>query len=380
MLTSVHSAADVRIYEKEARSLSAAGYRVLIVAPHSENGMNGEIEVVGVEHQGNRMRRMTRGVWDIYGRALRIDADVYHFHDPELMPVGLLLKLHGKRVVYDVHEHVPEDILDKEWIPRAFRNPVAKAARFWEKVGARAYDAIVAATPAIAGKFPPEKTFTVQNFPIVDELLAGCALAYRERPALISYVGGLSTYRGAREMVEAINLLPESLGTRLQLIGPLEPEALRNDLMKLDRQNRIEFRGRVSRLEVGRLLGMARVGLVLFHPLACHVVAQPNKLFEYMSTGIPVVASDFPLWRETVHRVGCGLVADPLDPGAIAQAVRWLLEHPEEAERMGRRGLEAVKSRYNWESESHKLLQLYACLTDGTQTECRSPGTPARAE
>jgi glycosyltransferase involved in cell wall biosynthesis len=117
------------------------------------------------------------------------------------------------------------------------------------------------------------------------------------------------------------------------------------------------------RAALASLLNQARVGLVLFQPERDHVEAMPNKLFEYLAAGLPVVASDFPLWRGLVADTGCGLVVDPRDPAAIAAAVRYLLEHPAEAEAMGRRGHEAVRQRFNWEREAGKLLSLYRELS-----------------
>ena len=100
----------------------------------------------------------------------------------------------------------------------------------------------------------------------------------------------------------------------------------------------------------------------MFRPAPNNIEAQPNKLFEYMAAGIPVVASDFALWRAIVDDTGCGLLADPCDPNAIATAVAYLLSHDREAEAMGRRGREAVARRYNWSAEEPKLLHLYADL------------------
>ena len=111
-----------------------------------------------------------------------------------------------------------------------------------------------------------------------------------------------------------------------------------------------------QREEIGRADAAAAV---LFHPAKNHVDACPNKLFEYMTARIPVIASDFPQWREMIEGVGCGLVVNPLVPIAIAEAIRWLLTHSEQAEAMGQRGRDAVLSSYRWECEADKLLGIY---------------------
>jgi glycosyltransferase involved in cell wall biosynthesis len=114
-----------------------------------------------------------------------------------------------------------------------------------------------------------------------------------------------------------------------------------------------------SREQVAALLGRVQAGLVLFHPAPNNVRAQPNKLFEYMSAGVPVIASDFPLWREVVEGEGCGLLVDPFNAVEVAEAVAHILGHPEEAEAMGRRGRAAVEQRFNWAREEATLVRLY---------------------
>jgi glycosyltransferase involved in cell wall biosynthesis len=373
LLTSVHRPFDVRIFHKEAQSLTKAGYLVTIVAPHGENMQRDGVEIKAVPVPRTRPERMSLTLWRVFRSALNTKASTFHFHDPELIPVGMLLKLLGKRVVYDVHEDVPADILDKSWIPPLLRRPIARAVAWTEALAASRFDAIVAATPAIARSFPKKKTLTVQNFPQFDVQLGAETTSYRDREPLIVYVGGISELRGAREMIEAMSLLCESTRARLQLAGSFDPPESQQELANQPGWGRVDFLGWLSPTEVRELLGKSRLGLVVFHAIENHVMSQPNKLFEYMSAGLPVVASDFPLWRSIIQEAGCGILVDPVNPADIAGAIRWLLERPAEAEAMGQRGREAVRRVYNWENEERKLVELYARLMDrnSLRTDCR---------
>lgn len=365
MLTSIHSAFDVRIYEKEARSLTSAGFRVVIVAPHDKNEQREGVEIVAVRRSVNRLQRMTRGIWDVYRKAKKSDALVYHFHDPELIPVGLLLKLHGKRVVYDVHEDVPRDILVKNWITPILRKPAAFGAALAHFFSALVFDGVIVATPAIANRFPSKKTVTVQNFPRLEMPEEVSSHFYADRGPLVAYIGGISDQRGAREMVRAMSFLRGFPEARLILAGEFEEFELEQELRETPGFEKVDYRGWLKREAVGDVLDATRAGLVLFHPFQSYMEAQPNKLFEYMSMGLPVIASDFLLWRKIVGDIGCGLLVDPLDPAEIARAIEWILSHPRESAEMGRRGAEAVRTHYNWEIEEGKFLGFYQQLTNG---------------
>ena len=157
-------------------------------------------------------------------------------------------------------------------------------------------------------------------------------------------------------MVDAVELVSADRGLRLVLGGDFSPDTLRDELETLPGWSNTDAAGFLQRPAFGKLLGEARMGLVLFHAAPNHTNAQPNKLFEYMSAGLPVIASDFPLWRQIVEGAGCGLLVDPLDPAAIADALTWMLEHPKEAEAMGRAGRDAVESRLNWQQEADRLV------------------------
>lgn len=357
--TSVHPPFDIRIFYKECKTLVEAGYRVVLIAPHDQEEEIDGILICALPKPKNRLERVTRVMWQSYRTAIKEGADTYHFHDPELIPLGLLLKIRGKRVIYDVHEDYSHALLTREWIPSWLRGVVTKMVTFEEWFGAKCFNGVVAATPHIATRFPPLRTVTVQNFPFVIESAKNSPVPYRQRKMIVAYVGAISTLRGAKEMMQAMSLLPPRWDTKLRLAGTFSPLNLEDEMKNFSGWNRVEFVGWKSHKDVMTMLGEVRMGLVLFHPAPNHVEAQPNKLFEYMSVGIPVIASDFPLWRQVVEGTGCGLLVDPLDPEAIAKAIQWLLEHPGEAEEMGKRGREAIREHYNWNVEAEKLLTFY---------------------
>lgn len=358
-LTSVHSAFDVRIFHKECRSLAAAGYEVILIVTHAKSETVDGVRICPVPGNGARRHRMTSTVWQVYRRALESGAALFHFHDPELLPVGVLLKLKGKRVIYDAHEHLASDILTKDWIPRRMRRVVSSFASLVEACSAAAFDGIIGATPVIAEIFPKDKSALIQNYPIIGELESYDGMPYRQRGARVLYLGSITEMKGASQMVAAMQDIPERLSARLLMLGDIEPPELRFELCKLAGWNRVELLGFQNRSKVRDFARDARLGLVLFQPLPNYEDSQPNKLFEYMSAGLPVVASHFPHWREVIERSRCGLVVDPQDPPQIADAITWLLDHPSEAEAMGRRGQEAVRSTYNWDTQAEKLVNFY---------------------
>jgi len=358
-LTSVHPPFDIRIFHKECKTLCQAGYQVVLIAPHDREEDVDGVRIRAFPKAKNRFKRTTQTQLQLFREAITQDADIFHFHDLELLPTGLLLKLRGRRVIYDVHEDYSQALLSREWIPAWLRRLVAQTVVCGEWVGARFLDGVVAATPHISRRFPASKTITVQNFPFLSELTRNPPIPYQQREKIVAYVGVVSGLRGAKEMVKAMALLPQRLDARLKIAGIFNPVGLEDEVKKSPGWDRVDFLGWQRHEEAMAMLGEARMGIVLFHPIPNHTEAQPNKLFEYMSAGIPVVASDFPLWREIIEKIGCGLLVKPLDPEAIAKAIQWLLEHPAEAQEMGKRGHKAIQEQYNWDVEARKLLKSY---------------------
>ena len=176
------------------------------------------------------------------------------------------------------------------------------------------------------------------------------------------YVGGITRLRGAIEMVRAMEYLSHIKNIRLDLIGKLVPQELEKELKSMLGYRQVRFYGWKPWSEAWKHVQRAIAGLVIFHPAPNHEKALPNKLFEYMAAGIPVIASNFPLWKNIIEKNKCGLCVNPLDPKEIARAIEYLLTHPEEARKMGENGRRAVEKQYNWEMEAEKLLSLYEGL------------------
>jgi glycosyltransferase involved in cell wall biosynthesis len=300
----------------------------------------------------------------VYRTALGLDADLYHFHDPELMPIGVRLKMHGRKVVYDVHEEVSNDILDKDWISPYVRPALARGVGLFEKMCALFYDGIVITRPALDKGFSRRKTVLVHNYPILGELMLPASVPYRERPPIVAYVGGGTPERGIREMVLALERLPPDSPLELHFAGTVHPETFLDELRAMPGWARVRYLGWQSRAQVAELLGKARMGIVMFLPIANHLESEPTKLFEYMSAKLPVVASNIPHWEEMVRGQGYARLADPADADAVARAMLDLLNDPAEAEAMGVRGYESVLSRYNWDVACANLAQLYRRILD----------------
>lgn len=362
ILTTAHPTFDVRIFHKEGKSLARAGYEVTLIASGKAGGIYEGITLKCLPVWKNRKDRLLRGVVTVYRLALQAKADVYHFHDPELIPVALMLRLHGKKVVYDIHEDLPRTICYKPYLPRIVGKPISRTVEVIENWACSRFSALVIACPQIGDRFVKRNAniAVINNYPKMEEIQSPTFTSRNNRKKTLLYVGmRIAKSRGAKEMVRAISLLPEELGANLSLVGTWEDNDLAASIAKNPGWDRTTYLGLLDRAGVADQLQMAYAGLVILHPEPNYINSQPVKLYEYMCAGLPVIASDFPVWRDIVTRAGCGLLVNPLNPEEIASAMEYLLTHPEEAEQMGRRGFQAVVEHYNWANEEQELLRFY---------------------
>ena len=365
-LTSVHSALDPRIFYKECRSLARAGFEVTVVGPCVQDMVSHEVQIKAIPPSQSRIERMTRTVWRVYREALKQQADIYHFHDPELLFVGLALRAHGKAVIYDIHEDVPKDVMSKEYLPLWSRRLISVFAEKVETSCAGHFSALVIVTPSIAHRFGKvhKSIAIVRNYPYHrDIVVPEDGSPWNARRESVAYIGNISEQRGIRQMIAAMDLLPTDLPATLELVGNRVPDGLApGEIEKAPGWQRVRHYGILDQPSTFKVLHQVRAGVVLFQPVPNHIEAMPQKMFEYMGAGLPVIASDFPLWRHILGDTGCGIFVNPTDPKAIAKAIEYVLRHPEEAEEMGKRGRAAVIERYNWDSQAKELVKLYTGL------------------
>lgn len=356
-ITSAHGPEDVRIFQKECVSLAKAGYETYLVQRGDSYEKNG-VHLVGFgEVTGGRLKRMTQVARRAYETALSVNADIYHLHDPELLPYGLKLKKRGKKVIFDSHENTLESIPVKYWIPVPIRKAVYVWFRDLQERVCRQIDAVVVVTPHMIDFFRwlNPRTTQITNFPVLNEAAPPAA---PER-GVLAFAGGISRQWNHHTIIKALEKLPEC---RYRLCGPVEGAYLR-ELESLPAWNQVEYLGRIPHAEVAGLLARSAVGMAVLGYIrngdGKNGTMGNTKIFEEMRAGLPVVCTDFVLWKEFVERWKCGICVNPENVDEIAAAIRYLLDHPEEARQMGENGRRAVKEEFNWDVEEKKLLALY---------------------
>jgi glycosyltransferase involved in cell wall biosynthesis len=367
ILSSVHDALDNRVFYREACSLQRAGYHVTLVAVHSRNEVKEGVHIVGLP----RVPRWRRPLlWlRLLRHALATRADIYLFHDPELLLVTPWLRLlTGKPTIYDVHEAYPDFIRVKDYLPVWVRYPIAWLFNWLEPLLARLQSGLIFADDQIATSFEHLRCakVTLFNFPergFLEDAAAAASETGQRQPVVL-YLGAMERNRGSRLMVEAFaQVLAEFPGARLLHVGHMAPpdleDEVRGDLAAGDISAAVTLTGRVPFEQIGEFLKRAAVGWVTWQPVPKNEKNIPTKLFEYMACGLPVVSSNLASTRPFVRSGENGYLVTADDPAAHAQAILRLLRDPDAASAMGKRGQELVRSRWNWDEMEEWLLLLF---------------------
>lgn len=355
-ISTVHSERDIRIFYKECKTLAENGYEVYYVVSSNENKKIDNVNIVRLPYMKNRLCRIFFKIWVALFKALKVNAKVYHFHDPEFIFMGLILKLFGKKVIYDVHEDVPAQILNKEWVGgKMWRRIVSCIFNFIEKTSVKSFDGVVAATPEIGKKFPKHKTTVIRNLPITKFINKANKIETEKEVPIVIYAGGITRIRGIKELVEAMGILDGK--AQLKLLGSWESDKYKQECENLYGWKYTKSYGCVKIDEVYKNMKSSDIGVVNFLPQENHIKALPNKPFEYMACNLPIVMSDFDYWKSMFSE--CAVFVNPSNPQNIAEKLNYLIDNVEERNKMGLRGKELIEKEYSWEAESLKLVHIY---------------------
>jgi glycosyltransferase involved in cell wall biosynthesis len=358
-LTSVHSRYDTRIFLKMCSSLATnENYKVsLVVADGKGDEIKKNVNIFDVGAiTGGRISRMTKSVKQVFQKAIKLNSDIYHLHDPELIPIGLKLKKLGKKVVFDAHEDLPKQLLGKSYLNKPTKIMLSKGFEIYENYACKKFDYIITATPYLKDKFLEinKNCVDINNFPVLGEITNETPWSARKDE--VSYVGTISEARGIKEMVKAMEL---TSCVKLNLGGIFADKMLETEVKAYSGWNKVNELGFLNRDNVSKVYSQSKAGLVTLRPIVNYLDALPVKMFEYMAAGLPVISSDIRLWKDIINEAQCGICVNPLEPKEIAEAIEYIMNKPQEAEQMGQNGKRAVLEKYNWGVEEEKLLIVY---------------------
>ncbi len=355
-VTSAHGRYDVRIFQKECRSLAANGYEVYLIVNDSQNNeiIDG-VHIVSTKFRpSSRVRRFFFSQAKIKKKIREIDAEIYHLHDPDLLPLGNALVRKNKKVIFDSHEDVPEQIKDKEWLPRYLRKIVSGVYCWYEKYSLKKYGAVISVTPHIVKRLRKynKETIMITNYPILEKRSID-----RSPKRKICFAGGIDAQWNHDKIIEAVGQMDD---IAYALAGSGSKQYL-DYLKTLDGWKKVEYYGKISFAEVQSIYADSMIGIALNYTGQVRGIGTlgNTKIFEYMEARLPIICTDYILWKEIVDKNRCGIAINPHNISGIVKTIQYLLDNPEKAAEMGRNGREAVEREYNWETQVQKLLDLY---------------------
>jgi glycosyltransferase involved in cell wall biosynthesis len=356
-VSTVHPRFDTRIFRKMASSLVGSGYQVYIIVADGKGDecLNG-IKIIDIGRPHSRLMRMIKSTQLALEVVRKLNVDIAHLHDPELLLIADSLMNSGMRVIFDSHEDVPSDLRFKPYLNELTRVIASSSYGWLEAKIVKRIDGVIGATSEITRRLKKynERCVTINNFPIIGEL-ADDGIAHICKNAV--YIGAIDYDRGISQLVNSFDYVKS--GIMLDLCGEFSETHCKNTVENLGGWRFVNYHGYITRVQARKLLAESCVGVVTFLPTPNHLISLPNKLFEYLSASKPVLCSNFDHWIEIIKSYECGLTVDPNDSRAIAEALDFFAKDPYATRKMGLNGWLAVEAEYNWEKEYLKLCDFY---------------------
>ena len=373
MIATNHLPLDDRVFYKEAKSLKKVGYDVTVIG-QTDSKMNkvvDEIRIIGIE-KGAGIKSNPILWKKLLKEALKINAEIYHCHEPESFLVAIYLKIFKrKKIVYDVHEYYMDVLSLSSPQMRMFLGFMLYLV---EPLFCRYTDAIITADEEIAKRYKKfnKKVYPIFNFPSFGVFKPSnnqdMKMKYKDYFVII-YVGGMSEERGILELIKAVHKVSRTYPlVKLLLLGNFGTQDFEEKCIEYVKSNdldgNVEFFGFVPHKEISKYISTADVGAVLLKPIPKFYKNIPIKQFEYMVCGKPVIGSNLPPIENFIGKEKAGILVDPNNINEIAEAIIYLIEYLDEAKKMGENGRRAVEEKYNWNEMEKELIKIYSKIGD----------------
>ncbi len=361
-ITSMHSWDDDRIYQRACLGLVNSGYEVHLIAVQPDKlPSESKVRLHWLKFRIGWKRRWFSSK-EAVDKAIKINADVYHFHDPDLLPHirKLKVKCPRSKVFYDIHENYVARF--KMWGLPSF---IGRLFRMFEIFIIRHIDGYTITSHSMKELFtlsnrPSCVVYNSINLLRLEKLnINDIQPAY---PPVIYTSGTHSHSRNCIETIRAMNYMNKEIPFQMMFVGRY--------VSGIEREMKAQSTadGTIKYLRLEEMLpwednfkrtSEAFLGCVFYAENSNNRVTIPNRLFEYMYCGIPVVATDFPELRNIIEKTKCGLLVNSDNPRDIAKIFEFLLKNPQKALEMGRRGRKAIESEYNFNMDLRRLINLY---------------------
>ena len=332
----------------------------MIVNDDREDEIINEVHFVSTKFvPRGRRERMIKSMGYIWDKAMEIDADIYHMHDPELMRLVKKLKRKGKKVIFDAHEDTQEQIMDKAWIPSVIRKMVSVCFGIYQRSVLKRCDAVVTVTPKLVEKLKKynNNVYMITNYPIIMLEKDSDSIENGDKKQYVFFAGGVSAQWCHEKIVAAV---AKCDNINYRLAGPMD-ENYKIELENTEGWSDVEYLGRIPHDLVEKEYKGAVAGMAVNEctQIKGEGTLGNTKLFEVMAAGIPVICTDYRLWKEIIDAYNCGICVDSNNVDEIADAITYIQQHPAEAKNMGLNGRKAIVEKYNWKTQESVLYQLY---------------------
>lgn len=357
-ISTVHTEKDGRIVLKECNTLHQAGFEVVYIVTADEDKVIDGIKIRALKNCNGRIARFISKQRQALMKAIEEDADIYHFHDPELIFLGRKLKKRGKKVIYDVHEDIAKQILTKTYLGSLFtRKVISKIFNFVEKKISKSFDAIVTIQESIKDNYNGfnNNIVLVKNYARKELVNNAVSINKRKDILTLLYIGGLTEIRGIKEIINVTEYFNGKV--RLWIMGPWETEELKKECEKLPGYKNCEYLGIKYGEEIYSYVKASDIGLSILHPTPNYKESTPTKVFEYMACELPVILSNFEFWKDAFGEVG--IFVDPLNQNEFIEAIQYYIDNPDERMTQGQRNRERYINAFTWEGEGERLIKLY---------------------